>query len=102
MTECDATNDVQSRSSSPVEHVDLADTTLRLDGVMETSDHLVDGEPDIGAHGANTVKSKSGSDEGAHGLVGFLSFYPYDSPSGKTFDNRPEDGRVGIVVCVLK
>lgn len=99
--ECNATNNVESRGSSPVEHVDLVDTTLRLNSVVETSDDLVDGEPDIGSHGANAIECESGRDESTHGLVGFLSFYPDDTPSSKTLDDRPEDGRVRIVVSVL-
>jgi hypothetical protein len=70
--------------------------------MLKTGDDTVDRLPDIRSHSSDTIESESRSEESAHGLVILFAFDPHDATAGESFDNGAEDGRVRIVVGILR
>ena len=103
VAERNAPDDVHGGAGGVLDHVELDGALARgMDLVgnarLEGSRDLVD----VGMHRADIVRGEGGRDETAHALVLLLALDPDERAAAEADDERAENGRVGIVVGILR
>ena len=103
VAERDAADDVHGGAGGVLDNVEFEGALAR--GMDLVGNARLEGGGDVidvGVHRAHVVRRKGGRDETAHALVLLLALDPDERAAAEADDKRAENGRVGIVVGVLR